>query len=40
MLFTHIKDIDTADTVEGAVTCHKPHNPLLTKSEKKNVDGL
>ena len=35
MLFTHIPDIDTPDTIDtwGAVTCHKPHNPLLTKSE-------
>ena len=34
MLFTHIPDIDTPDTIDtwGAVTCHKPHNPLLTKS--------
>ena len=26
--------IDTPDTIDtwGAVTCHKPHNPLLTKS--------
>ena len=35
MLFTHIPDIDTPDTIDtwGEVTCHKPHNPLLTKSE-------
>ena len=35
MLFTHMTDIDTPDTIDtwGAVTCHKPHNPLLTKSE-------
>ena len=35
MLFTHIPDIDTPDTIDtwGEVTCHKLHNPLLTKSE-------
>ena len=35
MLFTHIPDIDTPDTIDtwGEGTCHKPHNPLLTKSE-------
>ena len=37
MLFTHITDVDTPDTIDtwSAVTCHKPHNPLLTKSENK-----
>ena len=35
--FTHITDIDTPDTIDtwGAVTCYKPHNPLLTKSENR-----
>ena len=37
LLFTHMTDIDTPDTIDtwGAVTCHKPHNPLLTKSENR-----
>ena len=37
MLFTHITDIDLPDTIDTwrAVTCHKPHNPLLTKSENR-----
>ena len=37
MLFTHITDIDTPDTIDtwGAVTCHKPHNTFLTKSENR-----
>ena len=36
-LFTHIADTDTLDTIDtwGAVTCQKPHNPLLTKSENR-----
>ena len=35
--FTHITDIDTPDTIDtwGAVTCHRPQNPLLTKSENR-----
>ena len=36
-VFTHITDIDTPDTIDtwGVVACHKPHNPLLTKSENR-----
>ena len=35
--FTHITDINTPDTIDtwGVVACHKPHNPLLTKSENR-----
>ena len=37
LLFTHITDIDTPDKIDtwGAVTCHRPQNPLLTKSENR-----
>ena len=37
MLFTHITDIDTPDTsyIWGQLPATKPHNPLLTKSEKR-----
>ena len=35
--FYPLTAIDTPDSIDtwGAVTCHKPHNPLLTKSENR-----
>ena len=35
--FYPLTAIDTPDTIDtwGAVTCHKPQNPLLTKSENR-----